>query len=62
MLNLKDKKIDDERLENVAGGRFNPYDPRGAFVFGKSEEGDSKVVASKQNGQRVTTPETIMRA
>jgi hypothetical protein len=59
MIDKKDKKIDDELLEDVVGGKFLFSDR----LFGKKNEDDKKLnVSDNIPGQRVTTPETIMRA
>ncbi len=59
MMEMKDKRIDDELLENVSGGK-NLFGDR---FFGKKNEDDKKMnVSGTYPGQRVTTPETIKRA
>ncbi len=61
MIDKKDKKIDDELLEDVVGGKFLFSDR----LFGKKNEDDKNpnvVLSDNKPGQRVTTPDTIMPA
>ena len=63
MIDLKDKKLDDGMLDEVYGGRFiNPVINKG-ILFGKKNDDDKNANNSETNpGQRLTTPDNIMRA
>lgn len=63
MIDMKDKKIDDDLLEEVAGGRFMANIGGDGILFGKKNEDDKNLnVSQNKPGQRITTPGTIMRA
>ena len=63
MIDMKDKKIDVDLLEEVAGGRFTGNIGANGILFGKKNDDDKNMnISDNKPGQRITTPGTIMRA
>ena len=63
MIDMKDKRIDDDMLEEVAGGRILDNFTGNGILFGKKNDDDKNLnISENKPGQRITTPGTIMRA